>query len=263
MLNLTSLRSLGLATLFVAAAFGRAAASQDALQNPVAYAQTALAGGGVAVERATRDGQLDVAVARQAAVLGSGVVQRRRIASLASFDRLDVRVGAVAVIEIDPKLTAPAVDLTIDDNLADAIAFRSDGTTLFVEPGRSFRTNVRPQLTIAVPHLSSLSIGGTAPVSVRGLDQKALAVSAAGAADVRLAGSVQAVELNLVGSSSIDTTAMAAESTTVSGLGSTRCTVGESSRIAGRIAGSAKLFYRKVSVVSVAREGAGKIELIP
>lgn len=232
-------------------------------QKPVAYAQTVLAAGEKAEERVMPGGELELIVAKKPATIGSGVPQGRRISSLTPFERLDLRVGVAATIEIDSSLASPVVEMKIDDNLSDAISFRSDGVTLVVEPVRSFRTTARPTLTIVMPRLSSVRIGSTTLVSVRGLDQHSLAVSAAGAAAVRLTGAVRVAELAVADSSSIDATAMRAEAITVSGAGSATCIVGESRRIDGHIAGSAKLLYRSASVLSVARDGAGRVELVP
>lgn len=133
---------------------------------------------------------------------GSGeVVTEQRPAG--PFTAIEVSDALVLHVTVDGGAD-PAIEVTFDDNLIDAIATRIEGDTLIVEAAENYSVaGSGRRVVVTVPQLDRIAASGAADIVASG-ESARLEVEAGGASDVDLAElRTEEVQLDVSGASDV------------------------------------------------------------
>lgn len=175
--------------------------------------------------------QLDLGFA--SSVVGSGE-KATESRELAAFDAIEVIGSTDVVFEVG----APSVTLEGDANVLPLIETRVEGSTLVIEPRRSYNSHRGVVARVRAEHLESVSIRGSGDVEAAGLEGGRFVVSVAGSGDVEAQGRVDAVEVSVSGSGDVTLRDLSATEAAVSVKGSGDVDVFATGRVEARVYGS-------------------------
>jgi hypothetical protein len=158
-----------------------------------------------------------VRVGSAPAIVGSGKPATENRPT-GAFSRIDAS-GAVTVdLAIGP---APAISVTMDDNLLPYLATKIEGDTLRIYSTQSYNTSSPIKIKIVTPALEAISLSGACSLHAVGLDAKAFALDISGTGDVNLAGKADSFTMHLSGAGNLESTHFTARDVKVdiSGVG--------------------------------------------
>jgi len=189
-------------------------------------------------------------------IVGSGeVVTASR--DLGAFRAIDFRIPGDLEVTIGEQ---QPLTIKADENIAPLIKTEIKDGTLTISADKPFTTKHDPAVRITVPDLTALAIRGSGDARVRGLDNKTLAVSAAGSADVRLSGKTKSLTLTLDGSADADAFALAAQQAVVTINGSADAKVDVATSLVATVQGSGDLTYTGSPHVVSTVHGSGTVQ---
>jgi hypothetical protein len=153
-----------------------------------------------------------------------------------------------------------SLSVTADDNVAPLITseIRNGTLTLGVAEGKSVSpTELRYKVTVS--ELRTLELSGSGSADVTKIDGPTLAVTIAGSGDVKLAGRVDDLKIEVSGSGSCDAAALAAARADVAVSGSGSVIVNAGEKLNARISGSGDIRYLGSPSLTTAIAGSGSI----
>jgi hypothetical protein len=193
-------------------------------------------------------------------VRGSGVattVDRK----VDGFDKIELSLGADLDITIGPEFK---VSLTCDDNLVDLITTRVRGHTLEIDSKGSFSTREDTKLSITLPKLTELSVGGSGNVILNKLSGDQFTLDISGSAEVTCDGSVRDLRVIVDGSGDAEFVGLAAERIEIELSGSGELALaGTSKEMSVEIPGSGYVDARELKCQDVTADisGSGNVDV--
>ena len=173
-----------------------------------------------------------------------------------SFDRISIEGGMqLNVVVGEPQ----AVVIHADTNLHQYIRTRIVDNTLKIDFTQSVSTPNHFMADIHVPTLAGISISGSSNLNIRNIDGASFSLDAAGSISGSLAGKTTALEIDIAGSSKLDTYALQTEKVTIDVAGSANLKVQASDQLDVDGAGSIRVTYRGAPAVTWDLAGSGKV----
>lgn len=191
---------------------------------------------------------------------GPTVTERR---DLHAFTGIDVDHSMDVTVRRGAR---PAAVVRAGENVIDDVHTRvKDGTLQLRGRGDAIVIGSDPvddaEVTLTVPRLDRLDVGGSGNVTIDRLAGDALTVNVDGSADVRAAGSVERLAIEIDGSADLDLRDLAAERARVDVSGSGEVRLGRTAELEVDVSGSAKVTYRgRPRIVSQNVSGSAEIE---
>jgi hypothetical protein len=168
-------------------------------------------------------------------------------------ESLDVEIG-----------NTTAVTVTTDDNLLPLVETRIEGDTLRISSVRDYRTKLGVKIKITTPALEGVVISGACDMQARDLDAKDFALDISGAGSAHLAGKTVALEINISGVGSIDTSGLPAQKVKVDISGTGRAVVCATESLDATVTGAGSVSYTgHPAQVRKNVSGVGSIEAAP
>ncbi len=157
------------------------------------------------------------------------------------FSAIDVSDALVLHLTVD-SAADPAIEVTFDDNLIDAVATRIEGDTLVIE---------------AVENYSVAGSGRRVVVTTRQLDR----ISASGAADVVATGETARLDVDASGASDVDLAELRTAEVMLDVSGASDVVVQASESVSGRASGASSVsVLGDPSIIDVESSGASSVE---
>ena len=175
-----------------------------------------------------------------AAISGCAVTEQRAVSP---FDRVEIRGGVHARIEVDPSVTVTTIDVKGDDNLVRKVRTRVDDGELTIDTGD---LDVDPELPLEVTFktakLTQIDAAGGSRVDVK-LETGTLKVSAVGSATIVSRGRVHRLEANIAGSGRLEARYLVAETVDLDAAGKSFAAVCATNFLKADIAGDSEADY--------------------
>jgi len=183
---------------------------------------------------------------------GSGTLgQETR--EVTGFDAIEVGNAFQVSVQVGP----PAkLELRGDDNLVPEIRAEVVDSTLHIElPGRVM-TKLPLEAIITMPSLVSLDASGATTVTVGGVEGKHLEVEVSGASHVVLGGTVEGLDAEVSGASTLEAQTLSTQGAKVEASGSSKAEVLATSSLHAEASGASTIRYHG-SPAELARDASG------
>ena len=189
-------------------------------------------------------------------VEGSGKTATERRA-LDDFHELVVEIGADITLQAG---AGPAAVIRADDNILPLITTEISGGKLTILASRPFSVRRSVAIEIAVPHITSISLGGSGSLEMNGIAEKQLVVNIEGSADVTARGRVDSLTAEINGTGDLKLGALAARDARIAIEGTGNAEVSVSDSLSAEINGSGDITYSgSPKKVSKEINGVGRI----
>ncbi len=193
------------------------------------------------------------------AEVGSGTVLRES-RQIAEFDRVSI-LGS-ATVEILASQSETKCEVEYDDNLLQYVSTSVEDNHLKITFEKSTTSSHRLRIWLSTPHLSRLSVSGSANGTVENLEEPKFEIDVSGSAKVECKGKVDELTLKASGSATFNCLELIAEDVNVGITGSGSANVQAANRLVVKISGAGKVRYEGSPEVEKSITGAGFVEAI-
>jgi hypothetical protein len=198
--------------------------------------------------------------------------------TISSFDK--VRIGGHFDVDITVGESA-SLTITGDDNLLPLVRTDVRGQTLHIDKREKIRPSRDIQISVTVPSLESVTVGGSSDVIVSGVESPSFETGVSGSADVTvdgdfgdlkasvsgsgeivMRGTADDVDVHVSGSGEVDLINVPARTGKVAVSGSGDVTLNLSEELDATVSGSGDVMYRGAPRVRSHISGSGSIHRI-
>lgn len=190
-----------------------------------------------------------------AGVLGSGNA-KTEARNVPAFTAVDIAAPADADIAIGPEVR---LEITGDDNIVPLITSDVQGDRLEIGTRKDVRPSVHLIARITVPQLTGIGLSGSGNITAHAVQSDRFGVTLPGSGTIRVDGTAQEVEVELVGSGTVALDQLAAERVSVSVSGSGNVAVAASKTLDVSITGSGNVTYYGDPALTKRITGSGNV----
>lgn len=190
------------------------------------------------------------------AVKGSGnrVAEERSVSAF-------TKIGIYSSANIEVTVGGPQkIVVQADDNLLPIITTDVNDGRLAIASSKSYSSQAGVTVTISVPSLEELEIGGSGDASVSGLSGERFRGEIRGSGNLEAEGTVQKVEADVRGSGDLDLFQLPCEEAEASVSGSGDIGVNPSQSLRVTIAGSGNVIYMGEPAIESEIDGTGEVQ---
>jgi len=208
---------------------------------------------GAALAAALPPGRVLAAWFDQVKGTGDVATQQRTVGS---FTRVVVK-GSIDVAVTVGKPQSVAVEA--QPNIAEIVETKVDGGALVVSTTKSYSTNKKATVRVAMPALAGVELNGSSNLAVDGARGASLELALSGSGDIRAAGSVDKLTYSCSGSGSADLRKLQAKTADVTISGSGDVKVAAADALTVTISGSGDVVYYGSPRLSQKIRGSGSV----
>jgi hypothetical protein len=181
-----------------------------------------------------------------------------RVITMAPFESIRARGAFSMDVSIGP---VQKVSITgSPEAIAQVKTGHEMGRRLMIEAPRGVGEDATMTVTVVLPKLKAFYVGGDLSVSLRELDQSATMLDVSGSSDVKVSGTLEYVQVECTGTSSLDATLLSAQRVEAATSGNCSIDVRVSDLLAADLNGKSVVgYYGSPKTVKKTAEGGGSV----
>ena len=188
-------------------------------------------------------------------VKGSGTA-KTEVRPVGAFQAVEVSGAVDAEIAIGAE---PRVEVSGDDNIVSLIDTKVSGDRLEIGNHGNFRPVVPLVVRVTAPKLTAVTASGATTVTLRGMRDDAMSITAHGAATLHGDGAVKQLTVESAGAGTLDLDRLTAERATVRASGAGTVSVNATQALDVRVSGAGTVNYRGNPELKQEVSGAGTL----
>jgi hypothetical protein len=172
-------------------------------------------------------------------IAGSGVAKTEtRIVE--GFQNIDTSGAMIVEVKTSKEFF---VEVEADDNLLEYVKTEIDGDTLKIYSKGWLSPKSKMIVRVSMPEIDEAEASGASNISISGIQNDRLSVSASGASKITLSGEVQSLIIDLSGASKLDANELQSKNVEVDASGASSASINASETLNADASGASRISY--------------------
>jgi hypothetical protein len=172
-------------------------------------------------------------------IAGSGVA-KTETRTVEDFQNIETSGAMIVEVKTSKEFF---VEVEADDNLLEYVKTEIDGDTLKIYSKGWLSPKNKMIVRVSMPEIDEAEASGASNISISGIQNDRLSVSASGASKITLSGEVQSLIIDLSGASKLDANELQSKNVEVDASGASNASINASETLNADASGASRISY--------------------